>query len=157
MNNQIAKPGLDQSYTSEFRVSALPEAVYTAITEEIDRWWTTASNRAQKIGDTLTVEFGNSSRKVMTVTQAVPGELIVWNVTEAVINIKGVSKKDEWVGTNIHWRIEESGQGSKISFMHEGLVPTFDCYDVCEEAWTYFLGSLREYLNGGQGKPHKDQ
>ena len=68
--------------------------------------------------------------------------------------MKIYQKKDEWVGTQIVWQIEESSTGSKIKFMHKGLVPMLDCYEVCKGGWGYFLGSLKNYLETGMGTPY---
>ena len=48
----------EQSYSKEFTVLANTEAVYKAITKEINKWWTIASNEAFNAGDILTVRFG---------------------------------------------------------------------------------------------------
>lgn len=144
----------EQSYSFELLVSVRPELVFNAITKEIDKWWTTSSNEASQVGDKLTVRFGETTYKVMNVTKSIKNQSISWEVTEANIDHEDFSKTDEWVGTTINWKIEQSSNGSKVVFLHEGLVPTFECYNACQGGWNYFLESLKDFLNTGKGKPY---
>lgn len=143
----------EESYSTEINVTATPETVFKAITSEIDKWWTTSSNEALVVGDKLEVRFGKTTYKVMSVTKSSPNEAIDWKVEEANIGHEGLFKKNEWVGTTINWTIEGSSNGSNIFFTHTGLVPSFECYDVCQGGWNYFLMSLKNFLNTGKGTP----
>jgi len=53
----------------------------------------------------------------------------------------------EWVGTQLHWVIEEiSPDSSRVTFTHQGLIPEFVCYDFCSTAWVHFIGErLKSY------------
>ena len=142
------------SYSKEFIVNVNPSFVFNAITVEVDKWWTVYSNKTKKIGDELTVKFGERTFKVMKLTELTPNQVIHWYVEKANIDIKGLSQKDEWVGTTIKWGIQKHENGSKINFTHQGLTPEFECYEACEGGWNYFLNSLSDYLNKGKGTPH---
>lgn len=144
------------SYSNEFYVSARSELVFNAITKEIDKWWTESSNKTFQLGDQLIVQFENSTSWTMKVVEFSPNHSIAWYVTNANHDIENISKIDEWKGTTIKWRIEESKKGSKILFFHIGLIPGFDCYKICEVGWNYFLGSLKNYLDTGKGSPYKE-
>ncbi|HCS19099.1 MAG TPA: hypothetical protein DIW47_00800 [Bacteroidetes bacterium] len=40
-------------------------------------------------------------------------------------------------------------------FTHEGLVPEYECYAICENAWnSYIQGSLRTLIESGKGNPN---
>ncbi len=145
-----------ESYSTELLVSAKPESVYSAITRDIDKWWTVLSNQALQVGDQLIVRFEKATSWVMTVSEAFPNRSLVWKVAEANHDLEGLSTKDEWNGTTINWTIEEKETGSKITFIHEGLVPALECYEICEAGWGYFLGSLKNYLETGKGNPYKE-
>ena len=147
----------EQSYSKEFLVSAKPEVVYKAITKEINKWWTELSNKALQVGDKLTVQFEKTTSWVMTVSEAVTNQSLVWKVTEANHDLESITTNNEWKGTTIRWKIKENGTGSKVSFSHEGLVPSLECYEICEGGWGYFLGSLENYLDTGKGNPHKEE
>ena len=147
----------EQSYSKELSVSASVKSVYKAITKEIDKWWTIDSNIAFNIGDILTVRFGEPYFMSMEVEKIIPNKLLVWKVVGANMFIEGgVTNNDEWVGTKIQWKISELESGSEVSLFHEGLVPSFECYDTCKNGWDYFLGSLKEFLDTGSGSPHTD-
>lgn len=144
-----------RSYSKEFYVSAKPELVFNAITKEINKWWTESSNNTSQLGDKLTVQFENKTSWIMKVVEFLPNHSLVWNVTNANHDLESISRKDEWKGTTIRWEIEENKKGSKIIFLHIGLIPGLECYEICEKGWNYFLGSLKNYLNSGKGSPYK--
>lgn len=147
----------EQSYSKQFSVSASTESVYQAITKQVDEWWTTQSNEAVEVGDILTVKFGEPYFMSMKVERAIPNELLMWKVVGANMFIEGGgSNNDEWVGTNIQWKISGVEQESEVLLFHEGLVPSFECYDACKNGWDYFLGSLKDFLDTGKGSPHTD-
>ena len=42
-----------------------------------------------------------------------------------------------------------------IHFTHEGLVPAYECYTVCSDAWgSYIRGSLKSLIATGKGSPN---
>jgi hypothetical protein len=42
-----------------------------------------------------------------------------------------------------------------VRFIHEGLVPEVECYDVCWVAWGgYITGSLRDLITTGTRQPN---
>lgn len=145
-----------RSYSTEILISATPESVYNAITKDIDKWWTELSNQALQVGDQLIVRFEKTTSWVMTVSEAFPNRSLVWKIAEANHDLEGISTKDEWKGTTIKWNIEGNETGSNITFIHEGLVPALECYEICEAGWGYFLGSLKNYLETGKGNPYKE-
>ncbi|MEE9438028.1 MAG: SRPBCC domain-containing protein [Saprospiraceae bacterium] len=142
------------SYSKVLLVNAKPTLVFKAITVEIDKWWTVYSNKTKKTGDKLSVKFGENTFKTMKLTKVILNQVIHWKVEQANIDIKGLSRKNEWVGTTIKWEIEKNKNGSKINFTHQGLIPEFECYNACEGGWDYFLNSLADFLNKGKGTPH---
>ncbi len=41
---------------------------------------------------------------------------------------------------------------------HVGLVPAYECYGVCSDAWgTYINGSLRNLITKGKGQPNQNE
>lgn len=143
-----------KSYSRELEVSTTQQSIYKSITIEIDKWWTIHSNPIYKSGDQLTVKFGETTHKTMTVTKAEPNQSVYWEVKDAYMDVSALTKKDEWVGTVIRWELSEIKEGCKISFTHEGLTPSFECFTICQNGWNYFLDSLKAYLETGKGTPH---
>jgi len=145
-----------QSYSTEFLISAKPESVYKAITEDIDKWWTELSNQALQVGDQLVVRFEKTTSWEMKVSEAFPNRSLVWKVAEANHDLEGIRRKDEWKGTIIKWKIVANETGSKVTLIHQGLVPALECYEICQARWAYFLGSLKNYLETGKGYPYRE-
>ena len=144
----------EQSYSEKISIYAESESVYRAITKEIDKWWTALSNQALQVGDQLSVRFEKKTFWVMTVSEALPNRSLVWKVDEANHDLEDLSKKDEWKGTSIRWEMVEIDTGTKVTLIHQGLVPALECYNICQTGWGYFLGSLKNYLETGKGSPY---
>ena len=145
-----------QSYSTQILVTAKPDSVYKAITQDIDKWWTEFSNQALHAGDQLTVRFERTTSWVMTVSEASPNQSLVWQVVQANHDLEDLTKKDEWRDTTIDWKIEESETGSEVTLTHIGLIPALECYNICQAGWDFFLGSLKKYLETGKGYPYKE-
>ncbi len=145
-----------QSYSTEVLISVEPNLVYKAITKDIDKWWTKLSNQAWEVGDQLLVRFEKNTIWVMTVSEANPNRSLIWEVVEANHDLDNLSKKDEWKGTTIKWEIVENKNGSKVTLIHQGLVPKLECFEICQAGWHYFLESLKDYLETGKGTPYKE-
>ena len=150
---------MKDSYTREIIVSATPEAAYRAVTAGFDRWWTTRCNPISQAGDRITFRFGPSSW-VMRARMLKPHNCVELECIEAHHVHEGApsSIRREWEGTRLTWHIEEQGEETKITFVHEGLLPSLNCYGVCEQGWDFFfLRSLKSYLDTGQGMPFDHQ
>jgi hypothetical protein len=63
--------------------------------------------------------------------------------------------KKEWTGTNVSFEISKNGGQTELKFTHIGLVPEYECYEVCKEAWgNYITNSLYQLITTGEGKPN---
>jgi hypothetical protein len=83
----------------------------------------------------------------------VPNTKVVWHVLANEFNF--VKDKTEWTGTDVVFEIADRGDGTELRFTHLGLTPTYECYDVCSDAWgTYVRGSLRDLISKGKGTPN---
>lgn len=44
---------------------------------------------------------------------------------------------------------------TQIVFTHKGLVPEYECFDVCSNAWSHYIGeSLLSLIATGKGQPN---
>jgi hypothetical protein len=146
-----------EDYSNTFETNAEPKFVFKALTEQIDLWWTTSTNKAKKVNDELKVEFGNNTFKLMRVVSVYPDQSLAWQVIEAHINHEELNNKNEWVGTIIRWTIHSIDNGSQIEFVHKGLTTKMECWGICSNGWDYFLGSLKAFLNSGKGTPYNNE
>ena len=143
------------SYTREIIVSNTPNAAYRALTSEFDKWWTPGSSPVTAVGDTVTFRFGATYWR-MRATKLVADKGVELECVEAHHIHEGspASILKEWEGTKLIWNIQQQGDNTRISFLHKGLVPSFDCYEICEVGWNhYFVSSLKNYLDRGEGNP----
>ena len=150
----------EQNYTTELTVARTPQQVYDAI-GDVGGWWSESV-----VGDTATAgaEWDYRYQDLHTcrirVTEAVPGERVVWEVLENHFSF--TEDPREWVGTRIVFDLAPTDSGTRLRFTHEGLVESHECYGVCVQGWDFYVGeSLRGLLESGTGRPstfdHRDE
>ena len=85
----------------------------------------------------------------------IPGKKVVWLVLDNYLNF--TKDKREWKGTKIVFDISQNGNQTLLRFSHEGLVPAYECFDICANAWTkYIQQSLYSLITTGKGLPNKE-
>ena len=142
-------------YQKSITVSNPAGEVYSAVTEHIPGWWSDDfSGAAAKVGDQFNIAFGET-RKTFEIIEAVPNQRVVWLCLKAYIDMDALTKKDEWVGTKLTWTITGNKQGTTLTMLHEGLNKSFECYDICERGWDYFMESMEAFLTTGTGTPYR--
>jgi hypothetical protein len=78
---------------------------------------------------------------------------VVWLVLDNHFNF--TKDSSEWKGTTICFEISQNDENTLIHFTHAGLVPAYECFDICRDAWTnYIQNSLRGLIMTGKGKPN---
>jgi hypothetical protein len=83
--------------------------------------------------------------------EVIPGRKVVWLVTDSSLNF--VANKSEWTGTKIIFEISEKGNKTEVRFTHQGLVPQYECFDACSNAWTDIIrDGLRGLIATGKGQ-----
>lgn len=140
-------------FTTSFLVDQSPEAVFKAA-GNVRGWW---SESVEGNTDQLNEEFLYYYKDVhiskMKIVEYVPNKRIVWQVLDNHFNF--TSDKTEWKGNRIIFDISAKDGKTQLRFTHEGLVPAYECYDVCHDAWTsYIQGSLKDLITTGKGKPN---
>ncbi|WP_432721129.1 SRPBCC domain-containing protein [Jeongeupia wiesaeckerbachi] len=146
-------------YQQSLVLEATPATVYAALTTPagLRGWWTQDSDvdTASNVGSELRFRFGPHYMH-MRIEQLVAGREVHWLCTAAHTDIEHFTRKDEWVGTQIVFRLAAAGDGqTRLDFEHIGLVPEFECYDLCRNGWQNFLTSLQLYTATGTGTPYR--
>jgi len=141
-----------QDYTATITVDQSPEKALKAITN-IRGWW---SEQVEGNTDKLNEEFVYHYKDIhfckMKLVELVPNEKVVWLVLDNYFNF--IKDKKEWKGTKLVFDISPRDGKTEVRFTHQGLVPQYECYEICREAWTnYITNSLRNYINTGKGEP----
>jgi hypothetical protein len=143
----------DQNFTATIMVEQTPEVAFAAI-KNISGWWSeNIEGSTAKIGDEFTYRYQDVHRCKMKLVEAIPHKKLVWLVVDNYF--KFTKDKSEWKDTKIIFEISENGSKSEIHFTHLGLVPEYECFDICSNAWdSYIGGSLRSLIATGKGKPN---
>lgn len=143
----------EQGHTVELTVHRTPQEVFDAV-GNVRGWWSESV-----VGDTASAgsEWDYRYQDVhscrIRVAEAVPGERVVWDVLENHFSF--TEDPREWVGTRMVYAIASEGDGTTLTFTHEGLVESHECYGVCVQGWDFYVGqSLRELLGTGIGRPN---
>jgi uncharacterized protein YndB with AHSA1/START domain len=140
-------------YQQSLVLEASPPTAYAALTtpEGLRGWWTQDCDVETQVGGTLRFRFGRN-HKEMRIERLEPGREVRWRCTGA--HIARLTRTDEWVGTQLVFRLLPEGEGrTRLDFEHIGLVPSFECYELCSDGWRHFLASLRQFLETGRGTP----
>ena len=143
----------DRSYTSTLRVAKTPAEAFAAITN-VRAWWSAdIEGSSDRIGAEFIHHFRDIHRCKIRVTELVPGRRVAWRVLENHFNF--TKDEREWVDTEIVFDISRQGEETEVRLTHHGLVPEYECFDICSDGWTHYMnGSLRDLIVTGRGQPN---
>lgn len=147
---------MDQhDFTTTFLVDQTPAEVFKAVTN-VRGWWSAGiEGGTEKLNDEFIYQVEGVHYSKMQLIDVVPDERVVWLVKYNYLSF--VKDKSEWTGTKVHFDISRQGEKTQLRFTHEGLVPEYECYEVCTPAWTnYVQGSLLPLITTGQGHPNQE-
>ena len=141
-----------QDYSATIVVNATAHEAFKSI-NSVTKWWTeNLEGSSQKLNDEFVVRFGDVHFSRQKLVEVIPDGKVVWLVTDSKLNF--VKDKSEWTGTKISFEISEKDNKTQIRFMHLGLVPEYECFDACSNAWSeYIKQSLLKLINTGKGEP----
>lgn len=146
--------GNKQDYTCTFSVDQTPEEVFKAI-NNVRGWWSEEiKGDTDKVGAVWTYHYKDVHRCKLKVTELIPGKKVAWLVLDNSFNF--IKNQTEWNGTKIIFKISKKDNKTEVHFTHVGLVPQYECYNVCSDAWdSYIKGSLRSLITTNKGFPNK--
>ena len=142
----------ETSYSTSFTVNQTPAEVFAAILN-IRGWWSEEiEGETDKLGAEFTYHFQDVHRCTMKIIELIPNQKIIWHV---VTNYFSFTKDTEWTDTELVFEVSEKDGKTEVRFTHVGLVPEYECFDVCSNAWgTYIQGSLKNLITTGKGEPN---
>jgi hypothetical protein len=139
----------NQNFQFRFTTAKNTSEVFAYLTNP-KNWWVglfgeTIEGKSDCINDEFSFRAGDgvhySNQKLI---ELVANKKLVWLVTES--NLSFLKNTNEWAGTKICFEIEKIDSKTKITFIHDGLIPEIECYGSCSGAWTQYLQNLQEYL-----------
>ena len=143
----------NQNYTAAISVDQSPKEAFEAV-RNVRGWWSEEiEGSTTKVGDEFRYRYQNVHTCTMKLVELVPDKRAAWLVTDNYFNF--TEDKTEWKGTKVVFEISRKGNQTEIRFTHEGLVPAYECYKVCSDAWgSYIRGSLKSLIATGKGSPN---
>jgi len=150
-----------KNFTTTFTVDQTPEAVFGAI-NNVRGWWPgEIEGHTDELGDEFTYRYADVHYSKQKITVLTPGKRVVWRVLDANLNF--TRDQAEWKGTDIAFDISRKGDKTEVRFTHIGLVPEFECFDKCSNAWASIVnGSLRvlitrDLVPADEGQPNQKE
>ncbi len=141
-----------QDYQSSITADITPEEAFDKISRVSEWWGRNFEGQSRKLNDIFTVRFSNGDMYTMKIVELVPNKKVAWQLVDS--NQTWHPDSTEWTGTKIVWEISFPKNATQIDMTHVGLVPSFECYDRCNQGWNYLIKqSLFQFINENKGLP----
>ena len=140
-------------FTTTLLVDQTPQEAFNAI-NNVRGWWSEEiKGDTSKLNEEFDYHYEDIHSCKMRIVESVVDKKVAWLVLNNYF--KFTKDKTEWIGTKIIFDIAKQGDKTQIRFTHLGLVPEYECYEICYNAWTtYIQESLRSLITTGKGKPN---
>ncbi|WP_426294242.1 SRPBCC domain-containing protein [Dyadobacter endophyticus] len=144
---------MSRDLNASLSVAQSAQNVFNAV-NNVRGWW---SERIEGVTDQIDQEFTYQRKELhkctMKIVEHVPDRKVVWLVLDNYFSF--TQDQSEWIGTRVEFEISESGGKTDLNFTHHGLGPEHECYNICFDAWTFYITeSLRELITKGGGQPN---
>jgi hypothetical protein len=142
-----------KDFTTTIVVDQSPIEVFNAI-NNVRGWWSEeVQGETEKQHGEFDYHYQDVHRSKMKIIEFVTGKKVVWQVLDNYF--KFTNDKNEWNGNTIIFEITEKTNKTELRFTQMGLVPEYECFDVCRKAWTnYVSNSLYKLITTGKGEPN---
>ena len=126
-----------KNFTTTILVDQSPAEVFQAINNPRLWWSEEIEGNTDRLNEEWTYRFEENHRSTMKTIEMTPGEKVVWLVKDNYF--KFTKDPGEWTGNEITFDISRQGDKTQLVFTQVGLVPSYECYNVCHDAWTVFI------------------
>ncbi|AWK06930.1 ATPase [Flavobacterium crocinum] len=140
-------------FTTKIIVNQSPEEVFKAV-QNVRGWWSEEiEGKTANLNDEFDYHYEDVHRCKIKLTEVIPNQKIVWFIEHNYF--KFTEDKTEWTGTKPTFEIQQKEGKTELTFTHFGLVPEYECFDICRDAWTnYIQNSLKKLIETGKGEPN---
>lgn len=159
-----------RDFTTTIVVDNSPKEAFNAI-NNVRGWWSEEiEGPTKKLNDVFNYHFEDIHRCQIKLIEIVPDKKVVWLVMENYFKpgifgdaanklpAGAIADQTEWVNTTIHFEISEKGGKIQIRFTHKGLVPEYECFEICENGWNHYIReSLLGLITTGKGQPNSTE
>lgn len=141
------------NFSTTILVGKSPTEVFNAI-NNVRAWWSEeVEGNTDKLNEEWSYHYQDVHRCNMKIVEFIPDKKIVWQVMDNFFSF--TKDKSEWIGNKIIFEIAEKNNQTELQFTQVGLVPEYECYDICQGAWkTYIQKSLYSLITTGKGQPN---
>lgn len=140
-------------FTTTILVDETPGKVFNAITNPRGWWSEEIEGSTDKLNDEFMYHFEDVHISKMKLIEVIPNQKVVWLVLDNYF--KFTKDESEWTGNQIIFEITEKANKTQLQFTQLGLVPEYECYEICRDSWSnYINNSLRSLITTGKGKPN---
>ncbi len=148
-------------YSCNLVLNAPPHQVFSALTTQqgFQGWWTDNCEVDAQPGELATFRFGKT-RNIFRFEQLEPDREVLMTCIEQYHHLPGIlNKTDEWVDTQIRFQLAaQANDATELTFTHHGLIPSLECYTICEGGWDHFIkSSLKNFVERDKGEPYNEQ
>ena len=143
----------DTNFKTMIQVDQSASQIFKAV-NNVRGWWSeNIMGTTDKLNDEFIYQYKDVHVCKMKIVEFIPDRKVVWLVLENEFNF--TKTKNEWKGNRIVFEISQRDGKTQLEFEQIGLVPEYECYNVCHDAWTsYVQGSLKNLITTGKGNPN---
>jgi hypothetical protein len=142
-----------KDFSTTIVVDQSAKEVFDAV-NNVRGWWSEEiEGDTDQPGAIFDYHYEDVHRCKMKIIEFVPNERVSWRVLENYFNF--TEDRTEWTGTTIVFDITPENGRTRLRMTHQGLVPEYECFDICRDSWTnYIQQSFRLLVSTGKGKPN---
>ncbi|WP_118975998.1 SRPBCC family protein [Taibaiella koreensis] len=143
----------NQDFSTTIIVDQTAKEVFDAI-NNVRGWWSEdIEGPTTEQGDVFLYHYRDVHLSKIKLEQVVPEEKVVWHILDNRFNF--IDDQAEWKDTKVIFEISHNEGKTTLRFTHQGLTPAYECFEICNDAWTnYIRKSLYELITKGKGQPN---
>lgn len=147
---------MSKDFTTTLMVDKSPKQVFDAVTNPRAWWSEEIAGGTSNLDDKFHYHYKDVHTCTIQLSEVIPEKKVVWVVLDNHFSF--TKDQSEWIGNKIIFDISKKGNQTQLVFTQRGLVPAYECYDICQNAWTgYIQNSLKDLITKGQGQPNKGE
>lgn len=140
----------NKDFSTTILVDATPQKVFDAI-NNVRGWWSeNIEGDTDKLNSEFQYHYQDVHRADIKIIEMVPTKKVVWHVLDNYF--KFTKDETEWKDTRVIFELSEKDGKTALNFTHQGLVPEYECFQICHDAWTHYIqDSLKNLITTGKG------